>query len=272
MKKVSFCIVLYKQSPTLLERAIRSCLLYQGEKRIYLIDNSDTDALSCLQQIDPSIEYVWLEKNLGFGKANNIAIQRASEWGSQFHFLVNPDIFYTEDVAESMVAYMESNPAVGGMMPQILNPDGSIQYLPKLIPSLWKLFWRKCPWPRSVHSKMLQAFEMRGMKQDKVYEILHITGCFCVYRTDALVRIGGFDDRFFMYFEDTDLCRSVHATHHTLYYPFVHVFHDYGNGAAKEARLFWHFTVSAIKYFRKWGLIDLKGHRLNQEILKQLDD
>ena len=272
MRKVSFCIVLYKQSPVLLERAIRSCLLYKGEKRIYLIDNSTTDALSSLQQIDAAIEYVWIGKNAGFGKANNIAIQKAHEWGSQFHFFVNPDIYYTEDVAEKMTTYMENNPNVGGMMPQILNPDGTNQYLPKLIPSLWKLFWRKCPWPQSVHRKMLQTFEMRKMRQDKTYEILHVTGCFCVYRTDVLFRIGGFDDRYFMYFEDTDLSRTVHATHLTLYYPFTQVFHDYGNGAAKEARLFGYFLVSAFKYFCKWGWIDFKGHRLNQAVLKQLDD
>ena len=271
MRKVSFCIVLYHQSPVLLERAIRSCLLYKGERRIYLMDNSGTDALSCLQRIDADIEYLWIGRNVGFGKANNMAIHQAKEWGSKYHFLVNPDIYYTEDVAENMTDYMEAHGNVGGMMPQILNPDGSNQFLPKLTPSLWYLFWRKCPWPAAMHRRVLQEFEMRGMKQNRTYDVLHVTGCFCVYRMDVLTGIGGFDDRYFMYFEDTDLSRRVHEKHRTLYYPFTHVFHDYGNGAAKSPRLFFHFLASGVRFFCKWGWIDLQGKRQNRKILSQLD-
>ena len=268
--KVSFCIVLYQQPFEVLTRVVRSILLYQGEKRLYLIDNSATNKLESLSQLDTNITYMWLGQNVGFGQANNIAIKMASEWGSKYHFMVNPDIYYTEDVASQMIAYMETHRDVGGMMPQILNPDHTNQFLPKLAPSPWTLFWRKCQWPAAMHKKVIQTFEMRSMKQDRPYDIIHITGCFCAYRTDILVEVGGFDDRYFMYFEDTDLSRRIHSKWRTIYYPLVHVFHDYGNGAAKEPRLFFRFIVSAFKYFCKWGFIDVEGQKLNKAILSQL--
>lgn len=268
--KVSFCIVLYKQPLEELKRVISSILLYEYEKRIYLIDNSDTDSLKVLRSLDTSITYLWLGQNLGFGKANNIAIRQAHDWGSKYHAIVNPDIFYHTDIIAPMTSYMDSHPDVGAMMPQILNPDGTLQYLPKLTPSPWKLFWRKCPWPQTLHRRVTDRFEMRGMKQDRTYDILHVTGCFAIYRMTTLWQVGGFDDRYFMYFEDTDLSRKIHECQRTIYYPLAHVYHDYGNGASKEKRLFFFFIISAFKFFWKWGFLDLQGHKLNLQVLAQL--
>lgn len=270
--KISFCIVLYNQKLEELKRAINSLLLYKGESRIFLIDNSAKDTRKTLEGIAKNIEYHWMDgKNLGFGRANNIAIKRAEEWGSKYHFTVNPDIFFNEDIISRMAEYMESNPDVGAMMPQILYPNGTVQYLPKLSPTPPLLFFRRFKYPREWHERYRNDFEMRGMKPGRVYDVVHVTGCFNVFRTELLTKLGGFDDRFFLYFEDTDLSRRAHAISRTIYNPAFAVYHDYGNNAAKNIRHTMYFAISAAKYFCKWGWVfDLEGRRMNKAVLRAL--
>lgn len=272
--KVSFCIVLYNQPMEELKRAINSLLLYNGKSRIFLVDNSATDERKVLERMADNIEYHWMDgKNLGFGKANNIAIRRAEEWGSKYHFTVNPDIFFNEDVIGPMSDYMEKHPEVGAMMPQILFPDGTIQYLPKMSPTPAMLLFRKLKFPKKVHEKCIYESEMHAMKPGRIYDVVHVTGCFNVYRMDLLTKLGGFDDRFFLYFEDTDLARRAHAVSRTIINPAFSVYHNYGNGAAKSIRLFLLFFTSAAKFFCKWGWIyDPEGRKMNKEVLRALSE
>ena len=88
---------------------------------------------------------------------------------------------------------------------------------------------------------------------------------------EALQRCGLFDERFFLYFEDTDITRRIHRYFRTLYYPFVSVYHDYGNGASKDPKLFFVFIGSLIKFFNKWGwFFDSERRRCNKYFLKQI--
>lgn len=82
-------------------------------------------------------------KNIGFGQAHNWAISEAKKKGSKYHFVVNPDIFYSKDAVLPMVEFMEHNQEVGEMMPKILYPNGRTQFLPKLMPSPLMLAQRK---------------------------------------------------------------------------------------------------------------------------------
>ena len=269
--KVSFSIVLYEQAAKEITAVIDSLLLYKGEMRIFLIDNSSTDKLACLSDIAKCIEYHYTGKNIGFGKAHNTAFALAENWGSKYHFFVNPDICYSKDVVAPMTEYMEKNHSIGQMMPRILFPDGRDQYLPKLTYSPSMLFWRKMKHPRRIHERRMQIFEMRGMENDRIYDVACVSGCFAVARTDLLNTIGGFDDRFFLYFEDTDLSRRIHEIARTVYFPMVSVYHTYARGAQKSPKLFLIFISSLIKYFNKWGwFLDKKRKQINDQVLRQL--
>lgn len=270
--KVSFSIVLYRQSVEEIKAVLDSLQLYCGEKRIFLMDNSPTDSLSVLSCHEGDVYYEWMKTNVGFGKAHNVAFSRAREYGSRYHFIVNPDISYTSDVADSMLAYMDRHEDVGQMMPKIVYRDGTIQYLPKLQPTPWLLFWRKMKRPRFMHERQMQRFEMRAMHDDRVYDIACVSGCFTVVRMSALDVVGEFDDRFFLYFEDTDFSRRMHAHFRTLYYPSVSVAHGYGRGAGKNLRLLKCFVTSCCQYFFKWGwFFDKQRRRANKAVLGQLD-
>ena len=98
-----------------------------------------------------------------------------------------------------------------------------------------------------------------------------ITGCFSLIRMSVFNELEKYDERFFMYFEDTDLSRRIHERFKTLYYPKVNVFHGYERGAAKSFTLFLVFIKSAIIYFNKYGwFIDKERDVINKKVLTSL--
>lgn len=270
--KVSFSIVVYEQSLGDIRKVVNSLLLYGGEKKIFIIDNSPACELSTLSREFGCVEYEFLGKNVGFGAAHNLAFKKAKEWGSKYHVIVNPDISYSEDVVQPMVDYLDNHPSVGQLMPRILYPNGNMQYLPKLTPEPQLHLWRKLPFPKAVHRSKMERFEMRPMKNDKIYDVANVTGCFSIVRTDIIAKLGGYDERFFMYFEDADLSRRIHTICRTQYFPMVSVYHDYGRSAQKKLRLFLVFVDSFIKYFNKWGWVrDPYRRKANRKVLEQID-
>lgn len=269
--KVTFSLVVYKQPVGKLSEAIRSLMRCPAPKRIYVIDNSPTDEARPAPDADGCVEYCHMPGNIGFSEAHNLAFHKAMAAGSRYHFVVNPDIRADEDVVTPMVEWLDAHPDVGQMMPKILNPDGSTQFLPKLMPSPWMLLCRRLGrLPLRSVSRCLSNFEMREMRDDRVYDVGHITGSFSVVRMDVLRQVGYYDKRFFLYFEDTDLTRRILTHSRAVYFPMVSVYHEYGHGAARNPKLFLVFVASLIKFFNKWGWFsDARREEYNRRILGQ---
>ncbi|MFV5692471.1 glycosyltransferase family 2 protein [Flavobacterium sp. LT1R49] len=267
--KVTSSIVLYNTDRIVLNRVINSLLAYGLNERLYLIDNSLRDELSDLCN-HSKIIYVHNPSNPGFGSAHNIAIEKAIESGSDYHFIVNPDIYFEGDVITPMVEYMKMDSAIGMMMPQILNTDGSIQNLPKLLPSPFSIFKRKIKKPVRAYQKFINEYELRQVPKNIIYNAPVLSGCFTLLNLDAIKKVGMYDDKFFMYFEDWDLSRRMHQNYKTIYFPKVSVVHEYESGANKSKKLFKIFVSSAISYFNKWGwFFDSERKKLNREALSQ---
>jgi len=117
-----------------------------------------------------------------------------------------------------MVEYMENNPGVGHLMPKILNPDGSIQRLCKLVPTPFDLFARMFL-PSLIKAKLSRRFELHGSGYNKVMFVPYLSGCFMLLRIEALKMVGLFDERFFMYPEDIDLTRRIAEKYETVFFP-----------------------------------------------------
>ena len=182
--------------------------------------------------------------------------------GSNYHFIVNPDIYLNEDVVTPLVEYMKNNNGVGMIMPQILNLDGKVQNLPKLLPSPLSILLRKIKRPRGYYKKFIERYELRNVPQKQIYNAPILSGCFTLLNLKAIQEIGGYDDNYFMYFEDWDLSRRMHQKYRTIYYPLVSVYHGYESGANKSLKLFKIFIYSAFIYFNKWNAFNLWRHFL----------
>ncbi|WP_242667435.1 glycosyltransferase [Flavobacterium sp. AJR] len=269
--QITSSIVLYKNDLEMLQEAVNSILENNLLIKLYLIDNSPTDELKILLN-DARIEYFHNPANPGFGASHNIAIKKAIIKNAKYHFIVNPDIFFKGDVIAQMVDYMENDKSVGMMMPQILNRDGSIQNLPKLLPSPFSILKRKIKKPAFAYEEFIKKYELRQVPKDVIYNAPVLSGCFTLLNLEAIEKVGMYDDAFFMYFEDWDLSRRVHQYYKTIYFPKVSVVHEYESGANKSKKLFKIFVNSAIIYFNKWGwFFDSERKKINKEALSQFN-
>lgn len=266
---VTSSIVLYNTDKIVLNTLINSLLECRINKKLYLIDNSPSDELRNFYD-HCKITYIHNPSNRGFGSAHNQAIEKAIKLGADYHFIVNPDIFFTGDVIGSMVNFMEKDHTIGMMMPQVLNVDGSIQNLPKLLPTPLSIFWRKFKKPVKAYENFINQYELRGVPKNLIYNAPILSGCFTALNLKAIKNIGMYDDNFFMYFEDWDLSRRMHKQYKTIYFPLVSVIHEYESGANKNERLFKIFINSAITYFNKWGwFFDGERKKINKRALSQ---
>lgn len=239
---------------------------------IYIIDNSLNDSLRSVQHISNKIIYIH-NANLGYGAGHNIAINKALELKNKYHIVINPDIYLEGNSINILKEYMDNHPNVGLVMPQILYPNGKIQYLCKLLPTPIDLIIRRFIPISSYQEKSNYKYELRFTNYDKEMEVPALSGCFMFIRCSVLDKIGGFDERFFMYAEDLDLCRRIGEISQTIFYPNAKVFHAYEKGSYKNKKLLKYHIISIIKYFNKWGwFFDKKRRKKNKEILNYLQN
>ena len=160
--------------------------------------------------------------------------------------------FFSHEVLESLYSYMEENENVGLVMPKVLYPNGELQRTCKLLPSPFDLIFRRFL-PSALIKKRTEYFEMHSMGYDKEIEVPYLSGSFMFLRTNALKKVGLFDERFFMYPEDIDLTRRIYKEYKTMYYPKVSIVHAHAKGSYKSLRLLYIHVINMIRYFNKWG-------------------
>ncbi|MFD0976362.1 glycosyltransferase family 2 protein [Salinimicrobium gaetbulicola] len=269
--KVSLSIVTYNTLIADLDKVLNSIKQTSQEWTLYIIDNSPNKELEKFFQDDKRIIYHFNNSNIGFGAGHNMAIELSLQAGFDFHFVVNPDIYFNEDIITPMINYINKNKDVGMMMPEVLFASGEIQYLPKLLPSPFSILRRKLKWPKASFEKFICKYELRNVSRNEIIEVPILSGCFSLLNLKIIEEIGGYDEKFFMYFEDFDLSRRVHEKYKTLYFPKVSVYHGYESGANKNLKLFKIFFSSAITYFNKWGwFFDHERDKINTTITKAL--
>lgn len=272
--KLSASIVLYNTKTEDLKRVINSYFSYKGEKQLFLIDNSPTDRLKEIVKVYPNnyIYYIFNNENMGYGKAHNIAIKKSIEQNLPYHIILNPDIIIEKDVLEKLANYMELHPEVGNIMPKIIYPDGELQYLCKLLPSPIDLIFRRFipikKWKDAINRK----YELHSFEYDKIMNIPNLSGCFMFLRTEALKKVGLFDENIFMYLEDIDLNRRIFSKYKTIYYPDATVIHEHQKESYKNKKLLKVHIQSAIYYFNKYGwFFDKERTNINRNVLRELE-
>jgi len=150
---------------------------------------------------------------------------------------------------------MQQNANVGSVMPKVLYKNGETQYLCKRLPSPADLFARRF-FPKSMKiilNKFLSAYELRDKDYNAIMDVPNLSGCFMFIRTSIFTNVGLFDEQYFMYLEDTDLCRRINKYYRTIYYPLETITHGYSKASYKNLKLTKYHLNSSIRYFNKWG-------------------
>lgn len=264
-------IVLYKNPAVNVSKTIASFLNSEENVILYLIDNGPTDELNVLVT-DDRIKYIHNPSNPGFGAAHNIAIKKAIDLGTKYHLVLNPDVSFEKDTIRLLIKFMDDNLDVGNVMPKIYYPDGMIQYLCKLLPTPYDWIGRRFNPFKSLTEKRNEIFELRFSNYDKIMEVPYLSGCFMFLSASALLKTGLFDEKIFMYGEETDLCRRIiKANYKTFFFPEAQIVHEFAKGSHKSLRLTWIGIKSAIYYFNKWGwFFDKERGEINRKTLLNL--
>jgi GT2 family glycosyltransferase len=269
--RISASVVTYRTAPEELSRLLDGLTAGGRPVDITVVDNSPSDDL-CEIATGKGALYLRTGRNLGFGGGHNLALNACLQ-ASRYHIIVNPDIYFTGKVIESLYHFMEDHPDVGWVMPRIENPDGTDQGLRKLLPSPADLIVRRFlgKMGEELFRRRWTRYQLGDIDMTAPCEVPCLSGCFMFLRTSVLKEVGLFDERFFMYMEDVDLCRRVGRSSRCVYYPCAAVTHGYAKGSYVDARLFRYHIQSAFRYFSKWGwFFDAERKRLNRRAGKEV--
>lgn len=266
---ISATIVAYKNNIDELNLSIKSFLETNLNVAIYIIDNSPTDSLKDKIYKDNRVRYIFMNKNNGFGAGHNEILSHPELMG-KYHLVLNPDIHFEPGVIDRLYSYMEENPDVGNVMPKVIYPNGDLQYLCKLLPTPIDWIGRLIIPFKAIKDKINDKFEMHFADYNKCMNVPYLSGCFMFLRTSVIKEIGLFDTHIFMYGEDTDLNRRIHAKYKTMYNPDVTIIHRHEQGSHKNLHLMWIHIKAAIYYFNKWGwFIDKERKEINRKTINE---
>ncbi|MBC8034703.1 MAG: glycosyltransferase [Chitinophagaceae bacterium] len=253
MYEISCSIVLFHDAVDDIRKTIECFLSSTRRVKLFLVDNSSEDTLR-YEFNSPQIEYIFTGRNIGYGSAHNLAIRKA-QGCSKYHLILNPDVEFEASILDKLFKFMEQNEDIGLVMPKVLYKTGEIQYLCKTLPSPSDLFARRfIPGPlKGFFKNYLERYELKHKDYNSTMEVPNLSGCFMFTRTEVLAQVGFFDEQYFLYLEDTDLCRRINAQYRTVYYPAVSIIHGYNKASYKNLKLLKYHIKSSIQYFNKWG-------------------
>ncbi len=247
---LSACIVLYN-SGSKAALTVRSFQESDVPLELYVVDNAPGDStMYRLRWQCPGMKYYAQPKNVGYGRANNAVIPHLT---SRYHVICNPDVTFNSDVLGKMVRYMEQNRDCAILTPRFFYPDGNEQFLPRRSPNLRYLLGGRLEALPGPFRAWRSEYTLRDVKPTVPTSVYFAPGCFMMIRTSVFRDLGGFDPRFFLYHEDSDLSQQVLRRGNIVYHPDCHVTHDWQRSSAHNLVNAMHHVASTVKYFNKWG-------------------
>ncbi|WP_312072916.1 glycosyltransferase [Atlantibacter sp.] len=265
--ELTISLVVYKPLMKQLSETLQSLALSLSQVdvsyHIYVIDNTPESEFSAVNEKYLStffshndVSYIRKEQNVGFGKAHNFTVGLKST----FHLVLNPDLTMDKDAIEKSIQYLLNNKKCGLLTPYVTWSDGKVQRLCKNYPSVFILLLRGFAPKiiRRLFKAKLNKYEMVDEINDHTVFINPpmVSGCFMFFRTEVWNKCGGFDSRYFLYFEDFDLSIRVKEISQIAYVPEVKIIHHGGFAARKGIKHIILFFKSMMLFFNthqwKW--------------------
>lgn len=275
---ISIILLNYK-SKGLLKQCLKGVVLSQPnlQYEIIVVDNNSND--QCLEMVNnffsqdyvrkleltygkkisiPEIITIQSVKNGGFAYGNNLGIKVAR---GKYVIILNPDIAITTGTIEKMFEFAESRPDVGMIGPKLIYPDKAIQYSCRRFPNTFVPLYRRTIFGKLPLAKnFVDQYLMTDIDHNQTREVDWLFGACLLIRQSALKKVGLFDERFFMYFEDLDLCRRFWENNFkVVFFADVELVHYHQRFSAEKDGILGIFKrggrihiFSGIKYFLKY--------------------
>ena len=227
---------------------------------VIVVDNASSDgSVEMMCNKFPDIRLIVNEQNVGFAKANNIALKVCC---GKHILLLNPDTLVQEDTFRIMLEYLEAHPQIGLAGCKTLNPDGTLQLAcRRSFPTPWvaltKILGLSSLFP---HTTAFGKYNLTYLPSDQTYEVDAVSGSFMFLRREVYETIGGLDEEFFMYGEDLDWCyRIQQAGWKIAYIPSTQIIHYKGQSARRsdidEVKLFYQAMRLFVKKHFRYGVV-----------------
>ena len=248
--KLSVIIVNYK-----VKHYLEQCLRSVAEAsrgiavEVIVVDNASGDgSVEYLRERFPDVTIIASEENLGFARANNLAIRNSH---GQYVLLLNPDTIVAEDTFRDFITFMDSTPDAGGCGAYMLHTDGSFapesrRGLPTPFVAFCKMSGLASLLPKS---RTFGRYYMRYLNENEVNRIEIMSGAFMFLRRDALDKAGLLDEDFFMYGEDIDLSYRILKAGYNNYFLPSRILHYKGESTVKSSYRYVHTFYRAMELF-----------------------
>jgi GT2 family glycosyltransferase len=233
-----------------------------GGAALDLVDNGSPDQEAALETLRSElaarlpggrVRLLRGHGNVGYGRGHNLSILPGS---AEYHLVLNPDVLLGRDALVEAMRFLDANPDVAMVAPQVVGSDGERQFLCHRYPSVGILFLRGFgpAWLRRLFRGALDRYEMRDVIGTEVVKgIPFASGCFMLARANWLRRVGGFSPAFFVYFEDNDLCLRIREAGTIAFVPSVRIVHHGGGAARKGLTHIRLFVRGAWTFFSRHG-------------------
>ncbi|HUI31704.1 MAG TPA: glycosyltransferase [Candidatus Acidoferrales bacterium] len=271
MTKVSVIIVSYNVREFLenLLASLRHSLVGLDSEIIVVDNSSDDDTVEFVKRDFPEAKIIENRTNVGFGKANN---QGAKIAKGEYLLIINPDAVVQEDTVKEMIDFMAAHPEAGAASCKVLNADGTLQKSCRRgFPTPWVAFTRisglSILFPRT---KTFGKYNLTYLDPEKVHEVDAIGGSFMFIPRRVFLEVGGFDEAYFMYGEDIDLCYKIKQAGYKVYYtPQTTAIHFKGESTRRSSINQTYEFYRAMNVFveKRYGTGTLLSRLLNGAII-----
>ena len=218
------------------------------------VDNCSTDgSVEYVREQWPQVKIVQNVEPLGFGENNNKGVMAST---GDYIGIVNPDIVFTAGSLGQIMNMVSTK--LGGdyvVAPKLLNPDKSVQYSVRKFVTLKMMLQRWMSWENDEsENKSVREYLCKDIDQTKTQEVDWAMGAALFMNRDVYARLGGFDQRYFLYMEDEDLClRAWQQKIPVIYYPEIELIHNHLRGSTHLSKKTWWHLKSLMKYFHRHG-------------------
>lgn len=266
--KLSIIILNYK-SKELVKQCLKNIvnLNLPIQHEIIVVDNNSEDGIQdMLREHFPIVRFIQTGQNRGMGAGNNAGMRQAR---GEYVLILNPDVVVLENSIERLLNFIDRNEKIGCVAPKLLYPNREYQQSRYRFPTFLMPIYIRTGM-RRWGKKYLDTYFMNDVFMNEPHQIDWARGSALMASKNVLDKIGGFDEKYFMYLEDTDLCRTMWQAGHEIWYvPQAEMIHYYfrESGGSQWLRdlskkLAWIHILSWFKYFAKW--------RQNHENIKTL--
>ena len=201
-------------------------------------------------------EFPWVQlaarsDNVGFPKGNNLGLARAN---GRYLLLLNPDTVIIGNALQTMITYLERQPTVGALGPQLLNPDGSVQSSRRRFPRLLTAFFESTWLQGYAPNKLLHDYYVLDVADDETAVVDWVMGACLLIRREVYEQVGDLDEDYFMYSEELDWCKRIkQAGWDVVYLPKAQIVHHIGK-SSEQAVTYRHINYqrAKLRYFRKY--------------------